>query len=304
MASLQIVLMCRNRLEGALRAVAAIIGQLEPSFTFIVSDNSSNALISDSISTQFPGVELKTRGGGLTQFDHMSIIIQESSSDFLLITHDDDVLFDNFVSVAYSAIRARASLGVLLNRVIPYNPKKTPKVMTPGDKKTFGDFCDYNFKAVMQDYLIGRFRIDFYSISMTVFNTKLAHHCLDSLRENGNHADGCFIIQMCSMGDIVLNKTPVGAYEMSQDSVSNTLTLNDSKLFLRFLIQQGLIGAYYNELSFFKLRTRFFYARKHNSFTKYKFKLFLSLLRFVLNPSSAEVIVTYFRRKVECLFIR
>jgi hypothetical protein len=230
----------------------------------------------------------------------MSTIINEASSEYLLITHDDDFMLHNFVESVYSILSRTQGFGVLLNRVLRFDEFIT------GSKKNVTAFTEegslkgYNVDCVIRDYLIGCFCNDIYSISMTVFKAKLANSCLASMTDSGKFADACFLIKMCSQDKVFVNSAPVGIYEMSPDSVSNSLSLRDSKLFLRFLFYEGYLGYFSREIRFFKLRTRFHYSRLSRYSASYRAQLLFSILLFVVNPLSFRVVGEFIVRRLRC----
>jgi len=292
--------MCRDRVHGALRAVEAILNQSTSDFLFLVSDNSVSLQVSERISALYPHILVKQRGGHLTQFEHMSTIINEASSDYLLITHDDDFLSHNFVTTLYSILSKIQEFGVLLNTVLRFDEFATG-TREPNRVDQGSDYLEkYSLDSVIQDYLIGCYCNEIYSVSMTVFNTKLARSCLETIVGSGDLADACFLIKMCSLGRVFVNKTPVGVYQMSSDSVSNSLSLRDSKLFLRFLYSEEYSGRFSREIRFFKLRTRFYYSKFARYDSSYRVRLLLSILYFVANPLSLRVISSFIVRKVRC----
>jgi len=300
--TLEVVLMCRDRVQSCLRAIESIVNQTDLNFRFVVSDNSVGVQVAESIRNYFPLVNIIQRGGHLSQFEHMVTIIKEAQSDYLLVTHDDDILFKNFVATARSCIGEKAPFGVLLSRVVSYKNASNPRFSISSLYSSGSTFCEYSLAPIIRDYLIGRYFSDIYAISMTLFNVNAALNCLEGMESNGNHADACFIIKMSACSGALLNYQPVGFYEISDDSISRSFSLQDFKLFVRFLRTEGYASDFSVELKFFKLRTRYNFLKGGSFSTKYKRKFFMILARFVINPLSFFVLLSFAKRKIQGVF--
>lgn len=297
--SLAVVLMCRNRVHQSIRAIEAILRQSDADFEFVVSDNSVDLRAVEAIRASYPWLNVIHRGGHLSQFEHMRMLIQEATCDYLLVTHDDDVLSEKFISLARFCIARRSSFGILLSGIIPYKSPVADKFLSVDSSFSKANFQPRDVTTIIRDYLLGRYCGDIYAISMAVFNVKIALRCLDCFNDSGHLADACFIIKLSSLGGALVNHNSVGFYEVSDDSVSRSLSILDSKLFLRFLVREGFSPAFRREVQFFKLRARYQHLKHARCSERYNLLFFIQLIRFLLNPFSMPVLLRFAKRKIQ-----
>jgi len=263
-----------------LEAVDGIRKQWDKNFSFWISDNSTDPSVPLTLASIHPDIRLVVRGGGLNQFEHMISIIRESASESILLTHDDDVLAPNFVSVFSSLKQSAGKFTLLLNRVIALKDEAPAAAIQKIRWKPYGEEINFSSNRILKDYLRGNHTDRFYSISMTVLNGSSAKNLCHVLESNGLYADACFIVAMANMGSFSVNNQPVGLIRLTEDSLSWSSSIRDMKLFVRYMRLQDIFLVERLDLKFYKLRLRFF---KKNIYKKFKSRkvLYLSILCFL-----------------------
>jgi glycosyltransferase involved in cell wall biosynthesis len=109
LATLSITLLTHNRTKQAFEAILSILSQSNQNFKLIVSDNSDDDslghLIQENIQTNSSllGVIYIKRPQVLPALDHFNICLNEMSSDYFCLFHDDDLMLPNFVSEFFKA---------------------------------------------------------------------------------------------------------------------------------------------------------------------------------------------------------
>jgi glycosyltransferase involved in cell wall biosynthesis len=94
---LQIVIMSRNRLALLRECIQSIIGQDDTEFQFVVSDNSDDSEVYDYIRSNHPQITIRRRAPVLPALDHFNTIMDECTSRYIVIFHDDDMLTSDYV---------------------------------------------------------------------------------------------------------------------------------------------------------------------------------------------------------------
>ena len=93
----QIVIMSRNRVALLRECIQSIISQDDTEFQFVVSDNSDGSEVYDYIRTNHPQITIRRRSPVLPALDHFNAIIEECTSRYIVIFHDDDILTSDYV---------------------------------------------------------------------------------------------------------------------------------------------------------------------------------------------------------------
>lgn len=94
---LQIVIMSRNRLALLRECIQSINSQDDTDFQLIVSDNSDDSEVYDYMLSNYPQITVRRRDPVLPVLNHFNTIIDECTSRYIVIFHDDDMLTSDYV---------------------------------------------------------------------------------------------------------------------------------------------------------------------------------------------------------------
>src|SRR5450759_2365677 len=105
MPKVQIFIATYNRSTLVINAINSALNQDFDSFEVIVSDNSSNDETEDLISG-FKSKQLtyKRRKPSMPATDHLNSILQEVTSEYFMIFHDDDMMHKDMIKVLYTTM--------------------------------------------------------------------------------------------------------------------------------------------------------------------------------------------------------
>lgn len=92
---LTVVVLSHNRPNFVKKCLESIISQDYPGFKLIVSENSTNDIVSNLLNEQFPKVEVKRRLPPVSSIDHYFQVLRELDSEFTMLFHDDDFFIRN-----------------------------------------------------------------------------------------------------------------------------------------------------------------------------------------------------------------
>src|SRR5659263_209879 len=105
MSVIQIFIATHNRPILVISAIQSALKQNFGSFEVIVSDNSTNEETGEVIK-QFEDNRLiyKRRTPILSSSDHFNAILQDVTSDYFMIFHDDDIMYFNMLKYLFDII--------------------------------------------------------------------------------------------------------------------------------------------------------------------------------------------------------
>ena len=281
---LEIVLLSRNRPNMAFVAIDSILSQADLKFSFWVSDNSSTPEVSKLLSDCYPGIQLKVRGGYLSQFEHMKMVFLETSSPFVVLMHDDDAVSPFFSQFLLRCIKCYPDCSILFNKVLPCSTQCTSESLSIFDPLSLPSFFSPRFDRVLGDYLLGSCKDEYYSISMTMFRREAALRSLSTLNDLCIYSDATFMLSIAHNAEFIFNQTPSGLYYLGDTSISYSRSLRDIRRFAADLLKADFARGHEKDVSFLKLRYRL------NSIHLYKTRpfiarsLFFSCLKFLFIP--------------------
>ena len=133
--SLQIYIMSRDRPDYLINALDSVISQVTVNIKLdiIVSDNSETDEVEKIVSDlyQNSNITYVRRVPTLSPFDHHRAIINEVSSEFFMLFHDDDIMLPNLVQNLYTEIsRDDDVVAVGSNALLFYQDKCDASIVT------------------------------------------------------------------------------------------------------------------------------------------------------------------------------
>ena len=117
---LTIYIMTHNRPEMLIDVICALEKQTYKQFKLVISDNSDN--LDTKKNLERAGIINKVEYTFRKQTkDHFNTILNEVSSDYFMILHDDDIPCPSMVEKLYKAIKSDAYVAVSANAYKIYN---------------------------------------------------------------------------------------------------------------------------------------------------------------------------------------
>lgn len=288
----------------AQKCIDVIVKQLTPCVRFWISDNSSNYQSFSYLTNYSSQVDVVRRGGSLGQFQHMMAVFNELTAEYAVLMHDDDMFSPYFVDMMTSYASVRPAFGLLLNRV-----KSIKHPCDPSDLKYFSKYQRLSLKRpsktrIIDDYLLGCLRGEYYSISMTLFNVNAARRFLPVLIGNGIYADAAFILAIAYEFDYILNTTPSGFYYLGPTSVSHSSRPLDVRKFASFLLKHPFYSRFRQKIAFYKFRYRLNSIGQYSARPRALGMLTQTFLHYLALPGFAFYIYLALFRRIAALVCR
>ena len=249
MSLIQVFIATYNRPSLVLNAIRSSLNQDFNSYDVIVSDNSTNDETEILISQiKDKRLSYKRRNPSLPSIDHLNAILQEVTSDYFMIFHDDDVMYSNMLQELYKSIISNDNfIAVGGNARIITTDIFPNRLML---KSKYRNLVINNRDQMAYQYLIKRGIVPF---SSYLYNHKVAKTIKLNPVNGGKHCDVAFMMDITSMGSVLFLAKPLMDYYISpgQDSRINdflhkiklinfitktTIYNNNSKLIKRFRI--------------------------------------------------------------------
>jgi hypothetical protein len=106
--TLTIFILFRTRPDFARLSIQSVIEQSVQHFSLIVSDHSTNNEVEMMMKQYFPDISYVQRSPTLKHLEHFNSCINEVTTDYYCLFHDDDVMHPNFVECMLKFIEGHA----------------------------------------------------------------------------------------------------------------------------------------------------------------------------------------------------
>jgi glycosyltransferase involved in cell wall biosynthesis len=208
MSLIQIFIATYNRPSFVLNSVNSVLNQVHNSFEVIVSDNSTN----DETEILFSHIEdnrlsYRRRRPSLPVIDHLNAILQDVTSDYFMIFHDDDVMLPNMIEELYNMIiQDENYIAVGANAFLNINGRTTNKrVFRNSNKNMILNSKD----AIVKQYLTRYGIVPFPSY---LYKRKVAQLLRLDQSKGGKHCDVAFIMDISNLGSVISLNKPLMVY--------------------------------------------------------------------------------------------
>lgn len=233
MKSLTIFILCHNRPDDARQAIQSVLAQSSPEFTLIVSDNSSNDEVEHMVKNEFPGIRYVRRTPMLKALEHFNRCMDEVSTDYFCLFHDDDVMNTNYVSVMMkSAAEYPDAIAIGCNANVERFGKLEPRTSF----RTFRKFEPIDTPQNLAQRYFSRAQSGFAPFPGYLYN----RHKTGDLRlpaEGGKYADVSWLLSLAMKAPIIWVNQPLMTYRLHAENDGNTESLRDRLRFFGFLKQ-------------------------------------------------------------------
>lgn len=216
MPKIQIFIATYNRPILVVNAINSVLNQDFDSFEVIVSDNSSNDetenLISGLKNKRFSYIRRKP---SLPATDHLNCILQEVTSEYFMIFHDDDLMHKDMIKVLYAILANNDNvIAVGSNAKIIKNGKR--------ENRNFNRKLRLDIKINSIAEMVFAYSLpSIVPFSSYMYRKEVAHRLRINIEQGGKHADAAFIINILSFGSVVFIAKPLMDYNIhnNQDSI-------------------------------------------------------------------------------------
>jgi len=235
--SLQIYIMSRDRPDYLINALDSVISQVTVNIKLdiIVSDNSETDEVEKIVSDlyQNSNITYVRRVPTLSPFDHFRAIINEVSSEFYMLFHDDDIMLPNLVQNLYTEIsRDDDVVAVGSNALIFYQDKCDASIIT-----SFYSLKNKIFTSkeqLLKKYFLGNGIAPYPSY---LYRKKIYGDLVFfDERKGGKYSDVAYIMDGLNYGKIIWLNEPGMLYRIHASNGSSVFKRSELDLLINYII--------------------------------------------------------------------
>ena len=219
MALIQVFIATYNRPTLVLNAIQSALNQDFDSFEVIVSDNSTNnetEILISKVNNEL--LSYKRRRPSLPVIDHLNAILQDVTSEYFMIFHDDDQMYSNMLQELHKNIISNEQIIAVGANARMITSDIFPNRLMFKNKNR--NLIIHNRNQMVFRYLIKRGIVPFPSY---LYKNEVAKKIKLNPNNGGKHCDVAFMMEIASMGSVLLLIKPLMDYFISpvQDSRIN-----------------------------------------------------------------------------------
>lgn len=234
MASVEVFILSHDRPKYLIEALDSILGQDFGDLSIVVSDNSTGDDV-ESLIAEHPQksyFSFRRRSRTLSAIDHFNLVFQESSSEFTVVFHDDDIMLPGGITKLHSLITSSSNLVAAGgNAFMMYGDSKTSDLFAQKLKTGIAMF--ESAKALADQYL--RPELGHVPFPSYIYRSAAAKKIVLKFNEGRKHADVSFILKLAQMGSIAWANEPVLFYRKHSLNDSNKIDILAIFSLVRFL---------------------------------------------------------------------
>lgn len=110
---LQIYVLCRDRCDFAKEAISSVIESAVDNTEVVISDNSVTDSVEGMCRKHFPTIRYIRRTPPLPAVAHFKAILDEATTEYLVMFHDDDIMLASYVTTLLPFIESRPEIAAV-----------------------------------------------------------------------------------------------------------------------------------------------------------------------------------------------
>ena len=207
----------------------------------IVSDNSSNDHVQNMIYKEYPRSDkfkyVKRSPTLSSDHNHNKVIVNETTSDYVVLFHDDDILLPDYLTKVVAALSDYPNVSAIgCNAKIIENTKDKVR------KKSFNSDRVIEFlneKDFLLRYLLGGGGVAPWPgyLYRTEF---LVQEQLDSCERSGKHQDVMLLSNLINYSKVIWLPEVLMYYRIHTSNISSIETIHDRLRLIRYMSQRGI----------------------------------------------------------------
>ena len=236
--TLQIYILSKDRENYLREALSSALKQASDEFKIevIVSDNSETDCVEKLMCSEFPDVKLVRRIPFLSSHDHHRRVIDEASSDYLVIFHDDDLMLPGYAERMLGVIREHPdSVAVGCNSFIFHDKAKSPVALIHSfrsiqyfkDEPSFlmQNICDPRGICPLPSY---------------IYRRRFLSSGLVNEKEGGKYSDVSFLSKLIEFGNLIWIPDALMMTRFHSDNDSGKFLIADKLKLVRYMVSRGV----------------------------------------------------------------
>lgn len=231
-AAVQIYILSRDRPEYVGQTLASALAQDCSEVQIVVSDNSERDDVQALVAREFAGVTYVRREPPMPALEHFRRVIEESSAEFVVLFHDDDVLLPDYASRMLQEMRARPEFAAIgCNAWVLRDRTPTPaRFMGSVDRPRRIDTASELLRAYLQLGVEGPAPFPGY-----MYRRRFLDGLYLDASQGGKHADVTFLTKLLARGPILWLAAPLMQYRFHASNDSRIESVGERLSWLRHM---------------------------------------------------------------------
>ncbi|MFN6378987.1 MAG: glycosyltransferase family A protein [Flavobacteriales bacterium] len=237
----QVYILSRDRPHLFEETLRSVIEASNSEVDVVVSDNSVGDSIEEIVKASYPAIRYTRRTPPLDAFSHFNAILQEASTEYLVMFHDDDRMMPNYVPIMLGFMEANPGVvAAACNARILFRDEESERTFMPkvdGFRLIEGieDFFECYLRIGIGGGSIAPFPGYMYRRSMLqgiVLNSK----------EAGKYSDVSFLSKLLVKGPLLWVYKPLMWYRFHDQNDSGTVSIAGTLGLLRYILETSQIS--------------------------------------------------------------
>lgn len=235
----QIYIAAYERPDYLRETLSSALAQEEQGIQIVVSDNSLSDGVQKMMANEFPQVEYIRRRPAVSSCEHGRLIFRESSAEFLIYFHDDDLMTPGYVKSLLAVMDEHPELvAVACDAWTLHND-------VPIRQRRMGDFAEPLILRRVEDLL--KVYLDFNQIRLPapypsyLYRRRMIEGLSDAYPEIGKFTDVAVIMKALERGPVMWLPEPLILYREHSSNDSATESVGHRLKLLRHIYRNSSI---------------------------------------------------------------
>ncbi len=221
-------------------ALLSALDQNVEGVEIIVSDNSLSDDVQIMIAKEFPRVNYIRRKPSVPACEHGALLFSESTSEFAIYFHDDDVMAPGYIKTLLKVMEDHPELAAASCN--SWTIRNNKQILLPRMGK-----LSSNMKLEKVEDLLAVY-MDFAEVilpapfSAYIYRRKSIDGLLVDQRDAGKYSDAAFLMKVIKRGPVVWLAEPLMLYREHESNDSATENVGDRLRLLRFVYTHSTIS--------------------------------------------------------------
>ena len=237
--NIQVYILSRNRPNYLREALDSVLKQNHSliKFEIIISDNSDNDDVCKMIDRDYAQKNIKyiRRSGNMSVMDHSQLVVSELNSEYVVIFHDDDILYPDYMNVMSSFLNNNDVVAVGCNGMNFSDNVLDSKLRI---RNLSSSIKFNNEKDFLERYLPGNGGAVAYPCYM--YRTKYLKQAMIKAPFKGKHFDVGILSSLLNYGTIVWLTKPLIYYREHTSNLSVVANIPDRLVLLNYMKKKGI----------------------------------------------------------------
>ncbi|MDO8772294.1 MAG: glycosyltransferase [Burkholderiaceae bacterium] len=230
---LQIYILCRDRPIYFRQSLDSVLFSSNGIADVIISDNSETDVIQELVAVNYPDIEYIRRNPPTDAFEHFRVILKESSAEFIVLFHDDDIMMPSYAKTMIETLDNNMKVAAVgCNALLLRGDNKTDEsTLVEVDKpKLF-----YNQKEFIQKH-ISIWQNGFAPFPGYMYRREFTEGLYLNKAQGGKYSDISFLTNIIPHGAIIWLPEHLMWYRIHEANDFKTPSTGDRLSLLRYAL--------------------------------------------------------------------